>query len=69
MQSKIKQRVYTAINAALAYVKNEKAFSVPEHLKSPSPKGYFYPHDFGGWVEQNYLKSLFIFMRSLGCWI
>ena len=55
---------YNAINAALAYVKNEKALRVPEHLKSPSPKGYLYPHDFGGWVKQSYLEKELHFYES-----
>jgi len=57
---------YNAINEALAYVKNEKALKVPEHLKSPSPKGYLYPHDFGGWVEQSYLEKNLHFYTSSG---
>jgi len=48
---------YKAINNALTYVSHEKALKVPNHLKSPSPKGYLYPHDFGGWVEQKYLET------------
>ncbi|WP_024954537.1 replication-associated recombination protein A [Sulfurospirillum arcachonense] len=56
---------YKGINEALAYVKNEKALQIPSHLKSPSPKGYKYPHDFGGWVEQNYLeKNLHFYENS-----
>lgn len=57
---------YNAINSALAYVKNEKALNIPEHLKSPSPKGYLYPHDFGGWVKQEYLEKPLHFYDSLG---
>jgi len=56
---------YMAINNALAYVKNEKALKVPAHLKSPSPKGYLYPHDFGGWVEQKYLEKPLHFYDNL----
>lgn len=48
---------YKAINEALAYVKNEKDLKIPPHLKSPSPKNYKYPHDFGGWVKQEYLEK------------
>jgi len=55
---------YKAINEALAYVKNEKALKVPNHLKSPSPKDYKYPHDFGGWVEQDYLEKEVDFYKS-----
>lgn len=57
---------YNAINAALSYVQQEKALGVPEHLRSPSPKGYLYPHDFGGWVEQSYLEKPLHFYSSLG---
>ena len=57
---------YKAINEALAYVKNEKALKIPEHLKSPSPQNYKYPHDFGGWVEQSYLEKRLNFYKSLG---
>ena len=57
---------YNAINKALAYVKHEAALDVPNHLKSPSPKGYLYPHDFGGWVKQTYLKKPLHFYDSLG---
>ncbi len=48
---------YKAINTALNYVKNHPPLQVPDHLKSPSPKGYLYPHDFGGYVKQNYLEK------------
>jgi len=48
---------YLGINNALAYVQNEKALKIPPQLKSPSPKNYKYPHDFGGWVEQKYLEK------------
>lgn len=56
---------YKGINEAMAYVKNEKALSVPPQLKSPSPQNYKYPHDFGGWVEQQYLeKDLHFYQNS-----
>jgi len=48
---------YKAINEALKYVQNNPPLKVPKHLKSPSPKGYLYPHDFGGYVKQNYLEK------------
>ena len=55
---------YTAINDALKYVENNPPLSVPDHLKSPSPKGYLYPHNFGGWVAQNYLQKPLHFYNS-----
>lgn len=57
---------YTAINEAQHYVANEERLEVPNHLKSPSPKGYLYPHDFGGWVKQHYLKKPLRFYHSKG---
>ncbi len=55
---------YNAINDALAYVQNNPSLPVPDHLKSPSPKGYLYPHDFGGWIKQNYLTKPIKFYKS-----
>ena len=55
---------YKAINEALAYVKNEKALKIPAQLKSPSPKNYKYPHDFGGYVEQEYLEKRLNFYKN-----
>lgn len=57
---------YKAIEAALKDISNEKTMEVPDHLKDshyPGAKklghgtGYKYPHDFGGYVEQDYLKK------------
>jgi putative ATPase len=57
---------YTAIEAALKDISNEETLEVPDHLKDshyPGAKklghgtGYKYPHDFGGNVEQDYLKK------------
>jgi len=57
---------YTAIEAALKDVSTEETMEVPDHLKDshyPGAKklghgtGYKYPHDYGGYVEQEYLKK------------
>jgi putative ATPase len=57
---------YKAIEAALNDVTTEETMEVPDHLKdSHYPgakklghgKGYKYPHDFGGHVEQDYLAK------------
>ena len=57
---------YMAIEAAMEDIKNEQTLEVPDHLKDshyPGAKklghgeGYKYPHDFGGHVEQDYLKK------------
>lgn len=57
---------YKAINAALAYVKNESALPIPPYLinNTPESKSYLYPHDFGGWVEQKYLAKPLKFYES-----
>ena len=57
---------YKAIEAALQDISTEGTMEVPDHLKDshyPGAKklghgtGYKYPHDFGGFVEQEYLKK------------
>jgi len=57
---------YKAIEAASNDVATEETLEVPDHLKDshyPGAKklghreGYKYPHDYGGHVEQDYLKK------------
>ena len=57
---------YKALEAALKDISTEETMEVPDHLKdSHYPgakklghgKGYKYPHDYGGYVEQDYLKK------------
>jgi len=57
---------YKAIEAALEDIKNEQTMEVPDHLKDSHYPGakkighgkdYKYPHDYGGYVEQEYLKK------------
>ena len=57
---------YKAIETALDDISKEETMEVPEHLKdSHYPgakklghgKGYKYPHSYGGYVEQDYLKK------------
>ena len=55
---------YKAINSVQKYVENETKLEVPDHLKSPSPKRYLYPHDYDGWVEQSYLVKELSFYDS-----
>ena len=45
---------YNAINQALNYIVNSEVLEIPKHLQD-SHIGYKYPHDFGGYVEQDYL--------------
>ena len=54
---------YKAINQSLSYVQNEESMNIPIHLKD-SHIGYKYPHDFGGYVEQQYLEKNITFYES-----
>lgn len=57
----------TAIDNAIATVRQQKKITVPAHIADSSHsksgellgkgKGYKYPHNFGGYVEQNYLPE------------
>ena len=59
---------YLAIEAALKFVRENSDYEVPNKLKDshyPGSKNlihdtYLYPHDFGGYVEQNYLPDQYI---------
>ena len=55
---------YKAINKALEQIKNGKIIDIPKHLYSQHI-GYLYPHDFGGYVEQEYLKENLKLYNSL----
>jgi putative ATPase len=57
---------YKAIESAWKDIETEETMEVPDHLKdSHYPgakklghgKGYKYPHDYGGYVEQDYMKK------------
>ncbi len=54
---------YEAINKALNEVKNGKILNIPKHLDSLHI-GYKYPHDYGGWVQQQYLEENLSFYNS-----
>jgi putative ATPase len=55
---------YNAINAVQKYINEKPKLEVPNHLKSPSPTGYIYPHEYGGWVKQSYLEKELHFYNS-----
>ncbi len=57
---------YRAINDVLKYIKENEKLEILASLKSPSPEGYLYPHDFNGWVEQSYLQKNLKFYNSKG---
>ena len=54
---------YKAINSAIDYVRKGNILDIPEHIKS-NPKGYIYPHDFGGYVKQSYINKQISFYKS-----
>ncbi len=54
---------YKAINKAISTIKEGKILNIPKHLDSQHI-GYLYPHDFGGFVEQEYLEENLKFYES-----
>jgi len=58
---------YLAINSALQSVKDGCLLDIPAHIKQQH-SNYLYPHDFGGYVKQDYtLKKLsFVELKSIG---
>lgn len=47
---------YKAINKALEEIKSGNILNIPKHLDSQHI-GYLYPHNYGGYVEQQYLEK------------
>ncbi len=47
---------YNAINKTLDYIKDNEILEIPRHIQD-NHKGYKYPHDFNGYIEQNYLNK------------
>ncbi len=45
---------YMAINNALKVIKEGKIYPIPSHIKTHA-KEYKYPHDYNGWIAQEYL--------------
>jgi len=56
---------YSAINSAQKSIKDGLILPVPNHIKTHA-KDYLYPHNFGGYVEQEYLKEGIKFYQSSG---
>lgn len=59
---------YLAINAALASVRDGNILEIPPHLQQNDGRGYLYPHDYGGYVKQEYLSKpmKFVMLKSIG---
>jgi putative ATPase len=56
---------YLAINLALESIGSGTIHPVPDHIKTHN-KSYRYPHDYGGWVAQEYRESSEVYYRSKG---
>jgi putative ATPase len=56
---------YQAINQVLDDIQKGKILEIPEHLKDRA-LNYLYPHNFGGYVEQEYLKENISYYKSQG---
>lgn len=54
---------YKAINKAVKAVQGGSNLEIPSSIKTHS-KEYLYPHDFGGFVKQEYLKEKLEFYQS-----
>jgi len=58
---------YMAINKAIKSIKEGKILDIPKNI-THNNDGYLYPHDFGGYVEQNYLGEdlNFVELKEIG---
>ena len=58
---------YAAINSGLKAVEDGVLLEVPKNIKQQN-EGYLYPHDFGGYVQQQYLekKLQFVELKDIG---
>lgn len=58
---------YNAINSALHAVNNGVMLDIPKNIVHNN-KDYLYPHDFGGWVAQDYLREPlhFVDLKDIG---
>ncbi len=54
---------YNAINTTQNYIQNNQILDIPIHLQD-SGIGYKYPHEFGGYIDQEYLKKNLKFYES-----
>jgi len=54
---------YKAINKALQDIKDGELLNIPKHLDSEHI-GYLYPHNYGGYIEQEYLEKDLKFYKS-----
>jgi putative ATPase len=53
---------YMAINKALKSINNGEILDIPKNI-TQNNEGYLYPHDFGGYVKQDYLSKPLKFVK------
>ena len=58
---------YLAINSALKSIKDGVILEIPKNITQLN-KDYLYPHDFGGYVKQDYLSKplKFVYLKEIG---
>ena len=56
-------RAYLAINKAISAVQNGEIHAIPKNIKQDKIN-YLYPHDYAGWVEQEYMSKKMKFYES-----
>jgi putative ATPase len=58
---------YLAINSALQAVNEGVMLDIPKNIQQRN-EGYLYPHDFGGYVKQDYLSKplKFVELKDIG---
>ena len=58
---------YMAINSALKLVQDGNILEIPKNIQQQN-EGYLYPHDFGGYVKQEYLSKpmKFVELKDIG---
>ena len=54
---------YMAINLALKAVQDGEIYPIPSNIKQDNIN-YLYPHNYAGWVEQNYMSKNIKFYKS-----
>jgi putative ATPase len=57
---------YRAINKTLSFIRESEKLPIPKYLKGSGNRGYLYPHDFNGWVSQEYITKPKEFYNSSG---
>ncbi|MDA7818245.1 replication-associated recombination protein A [Sulfurimonas sp.] len=58
---------YEAINKAIQSIQSGNILEIPKHIKQNN-EGYMYPHDYGGYVKQQYLSKpmKFVELKDIG---